>query len=293
MIFVRIWEGLGNQLFQYAYARAVSLRTSQKVFLDIRETGRLQGDAGRIERKCGLTNFRVKLPVCTNVEHFYPQMSERKNFFWLFYKAIMRYFVVFKYYQEPDPAYHDNLLKLKGNWYLQGWFQNVKYFEEYADIIKKELTPRRKIKISRELQYLLKKKETVSIHIRRGDYKKIANTLSVKYYDNAMKHMCVLVDAPFWIVFSDDIAWCKENIDFGNNVYFVGEKEALQDFEELVVMSWCKNHIIANSTFSWWGAWLNKREEKIVIGPNKWFLKGYYSNSVDILPENWIRESIL
>lgn len=293
MIFVRIWEGLGNQLFQYAYARAFSLKTSQKVFLDVRETGKLSTDLGRVFRKYSLENFNIKLPVCTNIERFYPQLSEKKGILFNAYKIAMRYLFSFQYYEESVVSYHEELLDLKGNWYLQGWFQNIQYFEEYENVIRKELTPKKKIKITKELKDILQKKETVSVHIRRGDYQKTDSILPLTYYKNAMIRMQTLLEAPFWIVFSDDLEWCKENMDFGNQVYYIGEKEHLQDFEELLVMSRCKNHIIANSTFSWWGAWLNRRKEKIVIGPNKWFIRGNRDNGVNIMPQEWIHENIL
>lgn len=291
MIFVRIWEGLGNQLFQYAYARALSLKTSQKVFLDVRETGKLSIDAGRVFRKYSLENFKIKLPVCTNIERFYPHLCDKKGILFNIHKIVMRYLFFFRYYKESEVRYHEELLRPKGNWYLQGWFQNIHYFEEYENIIRKELTPKKKIKITKELKDILKEKETVSVHIRRGDYQRNNSILPLKYYENAMKHMQTLINSPFWIIFSDDLVWCKKNMDFGNQVYYIGEKEQLQDFEELLVMSRCKNHIIANSTFSWWGAWLNQRKEKIVIGPEQWFIRGYSSNGINIMPKEWIREN--
>lgn len=291
MIFVRIWEGLGNQLFQYAYARALSMRTKQTVFLDARNTGTLACDAGRSLRKYELDNFRVKLPVCQNTEHFYPFL---KTDFWDFMKnETLQPFFLYKYYEEPDAIYRKNLKTVTGHWYLQGWFQDVRYFEEYTDIIRQELLPKRKIKLRKELKQVLQKNNTVSVHIRRSDYKKVSNVLPITYYYNAMRHMQEMLDNPFWIVFSDDVEWCKENIDFGKNVYFISKKEKLQDYEEMLVMSSCRNHIIANSTFSWWGAWLNKRNEKIVIGPNQWVVKGFYKNEVEILLKNWIKEPVL
>lgn len=292
MIFVRIWEGLGNQLFQYAYARALSLRTHQKVFLDVRETGKLAKDTGRAFRKYELGNFNIKLPVCSNIERFYPHLCERKGILFSIHKIVLRYLCFFRYYEEKEVQYRKELLRLRGNWYLQGWFQNFQYFEEYESIIRKELTPKQKIRITRELKDILKEKETVSVHIRRGDYQKTDSILPLTYYENAMERMQTLVNAPFWIVFSDDIAWCKKNMDFGDQVYYIGEKEQLQDFEELLVMSRCKNHIIANSTFSWWGAWLNRHKEKIVIGPERWFINGNRSHGMNIMPDEWIREKL-
>ena len=292
MIIVRIWEGLGNQLFQYAFARALSLSTDQKVFLDIRETGSCKGEQNKVQRECGLKNFRFFLPICTNVQHFYPYINGSQAIKEAAKIVSRNSWMPYKYYEEPDLGYHEELLRLDGNWYLQGWFQDSRYFEKYNDIIAKEILPRKKIRISKALQDHLKRPNTVSVHIRRGDYIKVFNAVSEDYYVNAMKHTEELVDNPFWIIFSDDPGWVKQNINFGNNCYYVSGNEHLKDYEELFVMSSCKNNIIANSTFSWWGAWLNGNHTKIVIGPNQWFLKGVHGCGQNILPIGWIRESI-
>ena len=93
------------------------------------------------------------------------------------------------------------------------------------------------------------------------------------------------IDDIFYVVFSDELDWVMENMQFGDNVYYVNKDKKLEDFEELFIMSHCKHHIIANSTFSWWGAWLNINEEKIIIGPEKWF----FGRKRNIMPDNWIR----
>jgi len=132
----------------------------------------------------------------------------------------------------------------------------------------------------------LKNKKTTSIHVRRGDYVNHPNhhpTQSLEYYLEAIK---ILKDeTELFLVFSDDINWCKENIKLDNVVYIENEK----DYIELYLMSVCTNNIISNSSFSWWGAWLNKNEDKKVIGPLKWFGDAIKHNTGDVLPENWIK----
>lgn len=286
MVIVRIYEGLGNQLFQYAYARALDLSTKQKVFLDFRETGSREDEKKLTPRSCGLKNFRIALPVCTNVEHFYPYINNYKVIEKIKTWPVQKY-IPYKYFSQSIPLYEEHLMDLKGNWYLQGWFQDSRYFQSYADIIKREIMPKKQIKISSELKMIFHLKNTVSIHFRRSDFKKNRNTLPTTYYYNAMRYMQNVTENPFWIIFSDDIDWVKKNIDFGQDCYFLSEKENLKDYEELMVMSCCKNHIIANSTYSWWGAWLGRNENKIVIGPNKWFLRKVYDTA--IMPEDWIQ----
>lgn len=293
MVIVRIYEGLGNQLFQYAYARALSLATEQRVFLDIRETGSLERDRGKTLRKSELHHFRTALPICTNVEHFYPYLNASKERLEMIERWSAGGLLPYKYYEETTPDYNERLMNLKGNWYLQGWFQDSRYFCKYAEQLRKELIPREKIHINRKLKDILKTKHTVSVHIRRSDYIRTVNTLPVQYYYNAMKRMKDLVSQPYWVVFSDEPEWVKRNIDFGEDCFFLSEEESLQDYEELIVMSCCQNHIIANSTFSWWGAWLGNNKNKVVIGPERWLLKVRdFDYGRNILLKEWIKESV-
>lgn len=292
MIIVRIWEGLGNQLFQYAFARALSLSTDRKVFLDVKETGSGGNEKGLTPRKYGLKYFKTALPVCTNVKHFYPYLNRNDDFLQVMQMLSVAGMLPYKFYKEDNPDYKDYMENLHGNWYLQGWFQDCRYFQKYGNILKKEIVPRNKITVSAALRNILRMENTVSVHIRRTDYKKTFNILPVGYYDRAMNHMGRLVAHPFWVVFSDDTEWVKNHIDFGRDCYFVGEKENLQDYQELMVMSNCRNHIIANSTFSWWGAWLGRNENKVVIGPDKWMVKAIRKHGESILPEDWIKEPV-
>ncbi len=289
MIIVRIWEGLGNQLFQYAYAKALALRTGQQVALDIRETGVLHNDGNRQKRSCGLQHFRVTLPVCRNVERKYPFLDCNENIKNTLMYLSMKKVLPFKYYEESVPDFKEDLINIKGNWYLQGYFQNSKYFHNFSDVIRNDLLPRKKIKVSRDLQEILKLRNTVSVHIRRGDYCKIGNCLPKVYYDNAVMYMKNHVESPFWIVFSDDMHWVRNNMDLGNNCFYMGRELGFQDFEELLIMSKCKNHIISNSTFGWWGAWLDKNNDKLVVGPKRWFDNNGKYSGINIMPDEWIR----
>lgn len=293
MIIVRIYEGLGNQLFQYAYARTLSLSSDHEVLLDVRETGRLKKEKGMMPRKYGLKNFRIALPVCSNAGTLYPYLNKPKTAACM--KKLSEWGILpYKYFSESDPFYDEHLLDLKGNWYLQGWFQDSRYFQEYAGIIKKEIVPKKRIKINSKLKKILYSENTVSVHLRRSDFSQMHNILTETYYRNAMDYMKDAVASPFWVVFSDDIGWAKKNIDFGLNCYYLSDSEGLEDYEELMVMSCCMNHIIANSTYSWWGAWLGRNESKIIVGPEKWFMGDYISlyRRNSIMPKEWIRVSV-
>jgi hypothetical protein len=169
---------------------------------------------------------------------------------------------------------------------LCGYFQSEKYFEKYSKEIINLFGPTEEIKNNLLEKYGdILKLNTVSIHIRRGDYVHLSThhyNLSMAYYKNAIEYF----KGYTFLIFSDDTKWCKNNF-VGENFIFI-ENET--DLEDLYLMSFCKNNVIANSTFSWWGAYLNTNENKKVIYPNKWFGPAYAEwKTHDIFPENWIR----
>jgi hypothetical protein len=168
---------------------------------------------------------------------------------------------------------------------LCGYFQSHKYFEKYSSEVIDLFSPTDTIKIKLLEKYGdILKLNTVSIHVRRGNYVQLSThhyNLSMVYYKNAIEYF----KNTTFLVFSDDIDWCKNNF-IGDNFIFI-ENET--DTEDLYLMSFCKNNIIANSTFSWWGAYLNKNENKKVIYPNKWFGPAYAEwKTHDIFPNNWV-----
>lgn len=280
MVFVRVWEGLGNQLFQYAYARALALRTGQKVYLDVSEYER----NSKHVRQYGLCHFRIRLPTM-NCGNIFPLVNEDK-----YYMASSQYPKRFpvKLIREDNCCFKGDFCKLKGFIYVKGWFQNENYFKEFEQNIRKEIYPKERIRIPKEIRSILGSKNTVSVHIRRGDFKKDHNVLPVSYYKKAQRYISDLVDKPYYLIFSDDISWVKQNMNFGSRCFFIEDTYFFKDYEELMIMSRCRHNIIANSTFSWWGAWLNPHEEKIVIAPKKWFLRNSKTDT-DIVPDGWIK----
>ena len=188
-------------------------------------------------------------------------------------------------YEEPKFSY--NKIPYTPNVYLIGYFQSEKYFINNEKHIRDIFSP-----TEEDYKYINEKygdvlyKKTCSIHVRRCDYLDIQEhhpSCDMGYYNKGINHMDS--DTTF-VVFSDDIKWCKENF-IGDNFYFV---EKQPDYIDLQVMSMCDNNITANSSFSWWGAWLNKNKNKIVVSPSRWFgpAKSNFDSS-DIIPENWIK----
>ena len=181
-------------------------------------------------------------------------------------------------------TYIDHIVK--DNMTIDGFFQSEKYFIHHRDEILKlfEIPENIKHIINKKYKNILEKK-TTSLHVRRGDYVRHPNhhpTLGVQYYNDAVS---VIGGETTLVVFSDDINWCKEHLKYKNTVYIEDEK----DYIELYLMSLCDNNIIANSSFSWWGAWLNINKNKVVIGPKKWFGSAINHNTDDVIPESWIK----
>ena len=185
------------------------------------------------------------------------------------------------------PFEYVDVPQLLGNVVVDGFFQSEKYFKDYRNIILNYLNFDFIDKNSLFEKFpILKSGKTTSVHIRRGDYLNYPNhhpTQTTQYYENAI-HILDEETEKF-IVFSDDIEWCKKT--------FVGDKfifaENDKDYIEMFMMSLCTNNIICNSSFSWWGAWLNTNESKKVIGPKNWFGSMIKHKTDDILPEQWIK----
>lgn len=173
------------------------------------------------------------------------------------------------------------------NFFVHGFFQSEKYFLKHRNEILNLFEVNDSIYTTLKEKYsFINNLTSTSIHVRRGDYVQFPNlhpTLPIEYYKNAIEELKPQTDV--FIIFSDDIDWCK-NIFIGDNFFFV-EKE--KDYLEVILMSMCNNNIIANSSFSWWGAWLNDDTNKKVIGPNTWFGPGITHKTDDIIPESWMK----
>lgn len=169
---------------------------------------------------------------------------------------------------------------------VNGFFQSEKYFKHNREAILRMLDFSFYDKHVEEKYGFIQTKKCTSIHVRRGDYVNLPNhhpTQMIEYYLNSIN---ILKDTTeHFLIFSDDITWCKANLKLENAIYIDDEK----DYIELYLMSLCDNNIIANSSFSWWGAWLNKNTNKKVIAPKQWFGALINENDNDIIPEDWIK----
>lgn len=291
MITIRLNGGLGNQMFQYAAAKALALKNSTELMIDIDEfeTYKL--------RKFELNYYNIKNFVIANEGVPSKKKLTPQSFLIKFLKKFHLESLVQRYYYERTLLFDEKVLNLSDEVYMEGFFQCEKYFFNIREVLLKEFSL--KEELSKYSQYIKneidKTNNSVSLHVRRGDYISSAKTNSVhgvcdlKYYNEAIRHLNENIDTYSIFVFSDDILWAKENLKYKNMV-FIDSSETRLAHEDIYLMSLCDCNIIANSSFSWWGAWLNQNKEKIVIAPNNWFLDiKKQDSSKDIIPNSWLK----
>lgn len=287
MVIIHLKGGLGNQMFQYAFGRAYGLKHDVEVKYDV------FGYGTQNLRAYSLAHFNIKENIANADE-----VQTIKNPYGIISKAIR--FFRFKILREFNLDYSSKIFNSRrDNHYFTGFFQSEKYFFEIKNIILCEFTLIEPLK-QETLEVLAKIEEVVesglvpvSLHIRRGDYVSNAKTNMVhgvcdlEYYDRAIETITNGYPEASFFVFSDDIEWARANLHSSYPMLFVSNRD-IPDFEELHLMSVCKHHIIANSSFGWWGAWLDKNEDKIVIAPKRW-TNEFPDNHPNIIPSSWIR----
>ena len=278
MIAVKLIGGLGNQMFQYALGRHLSIKNNCDLYMDINEfeTYKLH--------KYSLQHFQIK-------ENFLKlEDVPKKSFFYRFK------FINTGVTQEREFNFSKNILDTKAPNYLEGFWQSELYFNEIRETLLKDFEVEKPL-TGKNLEVFeeIKGVESISLHIRRGDYvsnqqtNSFHGTCSLNYYKRALDYISdEKPDDLNIFAFSDDPQWVKENLKTEIPIRFVDHNDADTNFEDLRLMSLCKNNIIANSTFSWWGAWLNQNSEKIVIAPQRWFNNDKVDTS-DVVPNSWTK----
>lgn len=289
MIIVKLIGGLGNQMFQYAAGRALAHKYKTELKLDIRDFKNYTLRSYDLNHFGIIENFATSSDLSRVLLHSEGLATK------IFKQIInnIRHSKPIKYIKEGEYDFQQNILKLSDNVYLDGYWQSEKYFQEIESTIRKEfsflnpLTP-----TSQDFMEKIKASESVSLHVRRGDYVSDPKTNSVhgvcgiEYYCSAIDIIIKNVENPCFFVFSDDPEWAYSNIKPEFPTTYVRYNDYSRDYEDMCLMSMCKHNIIANSSFSWWGAWLNGNPEKTVIAPKKWF-NSKDLNTRDLLPDKW------
>ena len=266
MIVTDLIGGIGNQLFQYCAGRSLAYTNHVDLKLNI------SGFDGYKLRRYALNHFNFDAEILSEDEQKTLTIYSEKSF---------RY----------DPDFFD----LTDHTFIKGYWQSEKYFSMIKDVLLTELqiiTPPSKIneKLIDEIQSC----NAVSLHIRRGDYisdistYKVHGICDLDYYDRCLKIVAEQIFDPHVYIFSDDPRWAIDHLRIDLKTTYVTHNDPEHHYEDLRLMSLCRHNIIANSSFSWWGAWLNKHQDKIVLAPKRWFRRDVPDAS-DLIPNHWLK----
>ena len=264
MIRVAIQGGTGNQMFQYAHARVLAEKYDQRLLLDLTHFKKRSAS-----RPYALDQLGIDTPVS------YKSASGFRRSLWKRLRPLNRWLM-----ERQWPTVCDT--------YLLGFWQSEKFFHGRHALVKSLFSfPEGESKYSAQIEV----SNSVAVHVRRGDYTQIANyqVCDKAYYERAMSLARQQLSMPKFFIFSDDPEWCQSHLASGADTEVVRECES--DLAELSLMSRCKHTIISNSSFSWWGAWLNESQGKLVIAPDRWFVderdNHEYMNQYEIIPSRW------
>lgn len=286
MIVSRLIGGLGNQMFQYAAGRALALRRGVDFRIDPRAFSNYKTHA------FGMACFQAELNIAPSRLLPNPPAEGR----------LQRWFRGFlpgplKVFTERGFTFDANVLALPDNTYLDGYWQTENYFSDFADAIRADFTVRHApSEANRRWLEQIAGTHSVSLHIRRGDYVSNPSAAAVHgicdlaYYERAVAHIRVATGIdPVLYVFSDDLDWVAANLKLPYPMHLVRDNDAATNYEDLRLMTACRHHVIANSSFSWWGAWLDGRPDSITVAPARWFASGT-PDARDLIPQRWVRQ---
>ena len=293
IVISRIAGGIGNQLFQYAASLAFAKLYNAKLYLDLSTFfhPKYINPEGFLLDKV----FKIDVSQPTRLEYFKtlglasPILPFRFRI--NYEKLCSNYFV-----EKTQCRLEERFFSYKGkNCYLEGYWQLEDYFKDIREILIRKLhfNSDNLSNIASKINKTLINQNSVSIHVRRADYisNKVYRNLyyecNEKYFRSAMAFISERVSDPKFYVFSDDIEWAKAQ-SFFSECNFIQHETTSGSWNDLFLISCCKHNIIANSSFSWWGAWLNQNPQKIVIGPKKWFISEEFYD-LNPIPENWIK----
>lgn len=279
--------GLGNQLFQYATARRLAVRHDCPAVLDSYWFGHSR--PGETIRPLELVRYPVAMRVANE--------SEQRRWKWMRGRLVrhLQPLLPLQLVREQGFGVHKAALTASRNSYLLGFWQSEVYFADIRGHLLKELTPiAPPAPADQAVIDLMGKGTAVSVHIRRGDYvtsqsaSAFHGLCSMDYYRAAVQYVAERVENPTLFIFSDDPQWTRTNLSLPFPTHYVEHNQPADAFQDLRLMSLCRHHIIANSSFSWWGAWLSE-QQGVVVAPARWYAAD--RPTPDLLPPHWVRIS--
>jgi hypothetical protein len=291
MVVSHILGGIGNQMFQYAAGRALSLANDQRFLLDLSDFSNYRLHNGfELSRVFSVntesaTASTVRGMLGWRASLLARRVLRRPRFAWLRGR---------KFVAEPHFQYWPDFFCMPGDCYLYGYWQSERYFKAFEDTIRRDFTFREELSgRNADLALDIANTQSVSLHIRRGDYisnpknTKVLNACSLDYYRRAISFVAERVEQPVFYIFSDDMEWVRQNLPVGFPCVYVDHNRQAESYRDMQLMSLCRQHVIANSSFSLWGAWLDANPEKLVIAPTNWFRNG--NDDRDLVPDEWVR----
>lgn len=316
MIVVKIMGGPGNQFFQYSFARKLAMQLNVEMKLDLDYNNVVNDSQHGVNYVLNKYNIKQNIASqedvvqCKNRKKddiFLETVKNSKNRFGKILRKALKYIPEYYYLSSShvfDTIYDtkiDLFKKLTDNTYLDGYWTNYLFFDDIKSVITNELSVLNKFKTDRYFDYeknIDNSVNSVSIHIRRGTYENLDfvnqyfGLLPISYYQKAIDYLNKTTEESIdYYVFSNDLDWAKDNLKFIPSLNFVDCGPG-NDFLENQLMSKCKHNIIANSTFSWWAAYLNSNPQKKVIAPKVWYknpkAQKIYETS-NFIPHQWIR----
>lgn len=294
MIITKLQGGLGNQMLQYAAGKRLAEHhgTILKVDTSLYTTDQI----GITPRHYELSCFKADVLFATDeeVRMFKKEKGRIGRIMERFARTLHipgRYPLVRERHFHFDPE----ILAAPDNVYLEGYFVTERYFKDIEEDIRRDFCFKEPLRGENEnIMKRIRETDSIAIHVRRGDYVYDKKTndfhgvCGVPYYMGAIAFMSAKVRDPHFFVFSDDIDWVKKNITIDLPMEYIDHNKGKDAYKDMQLMSLCKHDIIANSTFSWWGAWLDRYEKKIVVAPKHWFADPSIDTK-DVIPETWIR----
>jgi len=299
LIILHLRGGLGNQLFQYALGKHLSIIHKKRLKLDVSDYTAVNPDSRKGVRIYCLKHFNIQAQIAESGDAEPFQKYFKKTFFSKVLRHAMRHTGrLIKYYKhsyifEPPNkcfVYYSHLLTepLKTMVYIDGYWQTEKYFTSIENIIRNDFVFKDvPDKVNKKMLAEIDSSTAVCVHVRRGD--KIVprhGVLPLSYYHKAIEDLTKTVINPYFYVFSDEPEWAKINLRLDFPVTFVNHNGDKNNYEDLRLMIHCKHHIIANSTFSWWGAWLGKKPGQLVYAPKRYFMHRNVP-PLDYYPASW------
>lgn len=308
MIVVRMLGGLGNQLFQYALGRRLTYGTDDRLALDLSwysdEWEKFS------ERTFKLDNFATTFSVASERDvrdiipggrrgtntarrlcRYCPALVQttcnyvleiQKNYLWRWTPEVCTTRVPRCHSFEPS------ILDITGPAYLDGFWQTERYFHDFGSVLRSDLTVTDPVEgWDEDLLHRISETNSVGVHVRRGDFVDIGHALPAAYFERAVSEIESRVSNPHFYVFSDGIEWAKRRITIPHPTTYVSNRYADADYEDLRYLSECRHHVISNSTFGWWGAWLGEHPDQRVIAPSRWTYHDLPTRSLDVVPERW------